>query len=349
MFKAKYVAIAAAILWASAALWLLRMRSRTAYVAEPAISLSLKREGSALRLSWNPNGLRDANNVVLWITDGTKLTRMDLTKASLENGNILYTPLSDEVRFKLEALRTVASGSLHFVTDQRTTEKSKAATVESTPSRDGNSSTGALEIAPRFASPARRKTTIDFSGQRAIPGMDANVAWVSGPMLIRPPAVMITPLSEMGHLPSILGVPTEVPPPPEPVSTVTYAPAPQSRFGKLAKRAPGVKLLSAFGYKPLDEFTGPVPHREVQPEVPTFISEALTEERRVVLRVSIDKLGRVTDVEPLPPLPDHRLVGLAASAARHWEFEPARSKYGPVTSGLILTFTFRNPRLQSSK
>jgi outer membrane biosynthesis protein TonB len=127
------------------------------------------------------------------------------------------------------------------------------------------------------------------------------------------------------------------------VTSVSYSPAPDSAFEKLFKRARGVQFRGTSSDNEPEASIAATPRHQVDPDVPTFIAEALTEEVRVSLRVSIDKLGQITDVEPLAPLPEHRLVGLAGTAARKWEFEPARSKGRPVASRLILNFRFRNP------
>jgi Gram-negative bacterial TonB protein C-terminal len=57
------------------------------------------------------------------------------------------------------------------------------------------------------------------------------------------------------------------------------------------------------------------------------------------LKASIDASGHVTRVELLSPR-DEELVTLAAYAANHWSFTPARLDEQPVPGEVILHFHF---------
>jgi hypothetical protein len=91
-----------------------------------------------------------------------------------------------------------------------------------------------------------------------------------------------------------------------------------------------------------DEYIPPKPLREVQPVLPPNIRLIVPRRMRVQVRVSIDQNGKVVAAEPISagPAPGNLLGTLAASAARLWLFEPARSNSRAVPSEVIVNFDF---------
>ena len=92
------------------------------------VSLSVERRGEALRLSWNANSpeVEHAANAILWISDGGRGRRIELTPDRLKSGAFLYTPETRNVTFRLD-LRTQNNKSLNFVA---TAEKQVPAPAE---------------------------------------------------------------------------------------------------------------------------------------------------------------------------------------------------------------------------
>lgn len=109
-----------------------------------------------------------------------------------------------------------------------------------------------------------------------------------------------------------------------------------------------VRVFEPFRPRAGKDFTPAKPLVEVKPDVPPTIAESLHGELKLMFRVWVDKAGRVDDVESLSTGADHRFVGLADIALRHWEFEPARFKDRPEASRLLITVRFRNPFLTAS-
>ncbi|MCU1339970.1 MAG: hypothetical protein JWO19_5551 [Bryobacterales bacterium] len=68
-----------------------------------ALSLAVDRTGQNLTVHWNPNApaVRAASNGVLEIDDGGELKRVELDRANLSNGSMVYRNASDKVHFRL--------------------------------------------------------------------------------------------------------------------------------------------------------------------------------------------------------------------------------------------------------
>jgi len=68
-----------------------------------ALSLAAERAGQNLTVHWNPAALavRSASNGLLEIDDGGETKRVELDRANLSNGNMVYRNSSDKVHFRL--------------------------------------------------------------------------------------------------------------------------------------------------------------------------------------------------------------------------------------------------------
>ena len=87
------------------------------------------------------------------------------------------------------------------------------------------------------------------------------------------------------------------------------------------------------------EFVPPRPIHAVQFVLPPGGIPVLAQKKQMDLKASIDASGHVTRVELLSPR-DEELVTLAAYAANHWNFAPARLDDQPVPGEVILHFHF---------
>jgi hypothetical protein len=67
------------------------------------LSLAAERTGDNLTVRWNPNAraVLSASNGVLEIDDGGETKRVELDRANLSNGSMVYHNGSDKVRFRL--------------------------------------------------------------------------------------------------------------------------------------------------------------------------------------------------------------------------------------------------------
>ena len=68
-----------------------------------AMSLAIERTGDNLTVHWDPDAraVRSASNGVLEIEDGSETKRVELDRASLSSGSMVYRNASDIVRFRL--------------------------------------------------------------------------------------------------------------------------------------------------------------------------------------------------------------------------------------------------------
>ncbi len=96
----------AAVLLVGAGLYTMRSRSTLTGVVPVDSSLGLKveRNASGLVLSWNRNAdiVKTAQKATLTITDGASTEDDDIDLGTLRAGSILYSPLTNDVGFKLE-------------------------------------------------------------------------------------------------------------------------------------------------------------------------------------------------------------------------------------------------------
>ena len=85
-----------------------RPLSSSAIKTEPSIDshlgLKLDRAGTDWRLSWNPNApaLLNATKGQLFVTDGDQRKTVDLDASDLHSGTIIYSPLTNDVVWKLQ-------------------------------------------------------------------------------------------------------------------------------------------------------------------------------------------------------------------------------------------------------
>ncbi len=70
-----------------------------------AMSLAIERTGDNLTVHWDPDAraVRSAANGVLEIEDGSETKRVELDRASLSSGSMVYRNMSEKVRFRLVA------------------------------------------------------------------------------------------------------------------------------------------------------------------------------------------------------------------------------------------------------
>jgi hypothetical protein len=94
--------------------------------------------------------------------------------------------------------------------------------------------------------------------------------------------------------------------------------------------------MSPFtGSEAANAFVPPSPIHKVTPSVPPGLTQ---EERSVDVKVYIDEAGNVSRAQVLTKGSD--LAGPSLSAARQWQFAPARRHDKAVPSEMVLHFRF---------
>lgn len=268
------------------------------------ISLSVERQGTALRLSWDPNAsaVEHANSGILWISDGEKRRGLELNSATLKSGRYLYTPESAIVNFRLDLLKVLAQGSesVRYV-----------------------ASGGNTPPAPTQVTPVTKPS----------PSKPMTAAANRSPQPPPPPAPAPAEQAVMRPAPNQT----------EPVVSITTQPVPPSRVRMWMAKVPLVRSFQRGRYRGGDGFVPPRTIREVMPHVPQRLARELgAGDTRVDLKVSVDESGAVRQIDLMSPASDERLAKIAADALRHWKFEPARLHDKPVACDLVATLNFRN-------
>ncbi len=131
-FGARTAALVLAILTAFGAIEYQILTGRAHHaqsVTEGLAALRVEQNGSYLRVRWNPSapGVAGAERGTLSISDGDKNMELQLDRADLRDGRVVYAPSGNDVSFRLElhhADRTV-SEAIRVITAQQT-PKAKA-------------------------------------------------------------------------------------------------------------------------------------------------------------------------------------------------------------------------------
>lgn len=351
-------AVVAAVL--GAGIWQQRSPKQRA-VAPPAppelgLGLSVASNRNELRLRWNPRSplIERASGGTLSITDGLAHQELNLSRQELAKGGTAYTPASGEVNFVLE-VRNGRLSSRESIQSVDETKAEEAALQEPEPirARPAPEPPQQQPAAKRVETPVLKETphavVADVPVRKRVRPVKKSFVAASQPAVRETPENAVLP-SEPLPVETAMATPLPLPlpvaamavpagritVPPPALKDVTYEPAPDSKLRK------AVSIFSPIKRRGSDEFVPAKAVHEVQPEVPASIAKALPAESRVDFLASVDRQGRVTDVELRSPGVDHRIVGLADIALRHWRFAPAESKGHAVPSRLVVTFRFAN-------
>jgi Gram-negative bacterial TonB protein C-terminal len=319
--------------------------------APPRFGLNVQRSGRELRLTWNPQAVH--GKAVLWVNDGPSRRRIDLDQAQVTLGSAVYVPGSDEVNFRLEAQDTSDSiwsiGASPAPPDQVVRRPDQMVKIEP------------VKAAPAFIpEPKPPKVTL-ASADRTVPRPVLSA--VSTPAPRPAPEVAIAhPLASAA--PAASAAPKALPVTPAPVYkrdafgqvvanrpsrdldptvTVSYAAPPETASARHGiQKVPVLRLLK-HPHGNREGFEPARPVGDLRPVVFRQLAHQLPGDWRVDVQASVDKHGRVSNVELISPQADQRLVRLATEAVSRSLFYPAQSDGHDVGSKLIVTFRFKNP------
>jgi outer membrane biosynthesis protein TonB len=286
-----------------------------------------------LRLHWDPNApaVRKADRGVLWITDGARRKHWNLDSGQLIHGSVAYWPSATDVDFYLE----IFSGG------QPISESIRVLSQELFPA-PAPAESQLAKVAPQAGAktePRVEESNEDYKpspfGRSEPPPRPAtDSAERAAPENAPAPQIALLPKPEPEAI-----VPRQ---PPEPVSVVTYEPVQPSAFRRVVGKVPLVRRLQKNRYKYGEGFAAARPIRQVSPPVPPSLKHELQGAAPVDLKVHIDRGGKVWRTELLSEEADNHLVKLAMTAARQWQFSPARWNGQNVSSEMILHFVFKN-------
>lgn len=111
---------------------------------------------------------------------------------------------------------------------------------------------------------------------------------------------------------------------------------PPGRMQRIVGRIPGVRSLTRVRYNSGDQFRQPRLIRRTLPSLPDGVATDVP----IDIRLRVNERGRVANLRVIKAAERADLTRSASRAAREWVFEPARLNGRPVSSDVILHFTF---------
>jgi len=276
-------------------------------------------------LYWNPDSptVQKADRGILYISDGDRQKGLMLDHGDLTAGVVSYRPQTGDITFHLkifngdqatdESIRVVGGPQLgKIVQPARPSKPTEKPAAPAAPTEEQVPNQGGASRAQPPAEPAEPRPS-PFTP-------------------VPKPMVAATPAAAPG--PAVAPVPPTRTPTPEVV--VRVEPASGSRLSHAVGRIPLLRRLNKS-----QAFVPPAPTREVHPVLTTRVRSALTDNVPIDIKVKVGKTGKVEDVEMLGHAERQPLLAeLALSAARRWEFTPARMGQDKVPGEVILHFTF---------
>jgi len=327
-------------LWSSRSRIEPAMRSgEEAAISTTPLGLRVQTQSEDLRLSWNrgaPALQQNGVSAVLTILDGDLPPReIRLGQEELRTtGNIVYSPLSRTIQFRLEVLAAgeKIAESVLAIKGSRTAYSSvlrggppPSLPASATPAPNVRQTASAAPGQPPPAVP--RVFSFPQSSPKQEPSNEESwrqITLESAPVIIqtnRMPASAPLALSEPLKLPP-------GPKPPEPAQTDIRPQSP---------------VRTPQETKPPHVYAGPKSIEQVQPVLTRQAWASITRDTAVKVKVTIGEDGKVTHAQAVSKASPY-LTGAAVIAARHWRFEPATLNGRRVESDMMLTFDFHvNP------
>ena len=312
------------------------MHRQTAAVEQPAdLKLLVEPSGTDLLLTWNKNcsAISQATHGVLSINDGERHENYDMDAGQLQNGSIVYTPVTGDVSFKMEvtekdqtktvtesvrSLRTRPSPMPDGKTPApTTTAKNTPPPAASTAPANTTQSPAAATTAPAENTPAAPAAPVKAAPRAFDAGSLAGRVRAATPSDIANADLGAAPASPAGvavssNLNVPFGAPTPMAPAPPPV--------PAAKKGNSGGKVAAAQLV----------------YRK-EPEYPTAARQ-MNVKGQVVLEATIGTDGRVVAVKVLA---GHPLLAQAAKAAvMQWRYRPTLLDGQPVENTTQITLSF---------
>jgi TonB family protein len=310
-------------------------------------------QGGKLLVSWNRHNptVASANDAILQIFDGAAHREIHLDSGQVADGAVLYTPVTNDVTFRLEVHGTdqsTAMGSLRILD-----ATSSTAGARGDQTLDAAKGTTPASQQPTIPEPAKRAAA---NARRPIPYRGSQNARISVPTPL-PPAQSRDVPSRSPAKPAAPAVNT--------ASNVPTAPAPDfhpnlqptagsgstingwdSNTPDGRQAAPPPENATAASDTETNAFAAPKPLLQVLPNTKSFPPGTITQVTRVEVQVRIDTGGHVTAARVLNEGVGSILSAAAITAARQWTFQPATMRGEKIPSNHTILFEFRPETLE---
>ncbi len=344
------IAVIILLIAAAGAYFALRGRPAATPTADAGLSLRVERNAGQLVLTWNRNAaiIANAQKSTLSIIDGDHTEDVDLDLGTLRSGSIVYSPITNDVGFRLEvngANGSPVGESVRALAGRPSPLMQQAPLKPTTPT---DTKTQPLTTAPASAqqqAPAAQAPSAAQVTQTPPPPV-AEAAKPPAPVTTAPPkpdslAARLRPAEprEMAEPPRLEGqaaapISTRALPgqtaavPPPPVAQTPVQPPPQQ-----ASARPAQQNIRIGG-----NVEEAVVLRRVQPVYPALARQArVSGTVRVAATIGAD--GRVKKATALsgPPL----LKQAAQEAVQRWQYQPGKLNGQPVevTTQVDVSFT----------
>lgn len=330
-----------------------RGRPAGTQTADAGLSLRVERNAGQLVLTWNRNApvISNAQKSTLSITDGDHKEDVDLDLGTLRSGSIVYSPITNDVGFRLEVIGANGGSpigeSVRALAGRPSPLMQQAPLKPTTQADTKPVATQSTPAQPQTQAPAQTPTTTPSS---QMPAPVAEQPKPAVPVTAAPPkpdslAARLRPAEpkEMAEPPSLEGqsgtslptraLPTQaaaVPPPPRPEPPKPAAQAPAQTQQPAAQQAQPVKVGG--------NVEEAVVLRKVSPVYPPLARQARVS-GIVRVEATIGPDGRVKRATALngPPL----LRQSAVEAVQRWQYQPGKLNGQPVevTTQVDVSFT----------
>jgi protein TonB len=271
-------------------------------VARSSFALHLSRQNGDLELTWNPQSaaIANASSAAVSIQDGNSNRVLKLDAAQLRGGNLLYSPISDQILMQLTV-----------TTSTETASESVTAILPKVEAQAIPKPPAPLPPVPTQPAPAAQEVPPRKPSRAFVPPTPAIArAAQPGLSLQEAPAPGRTPAPEAALPGTTLSTPAPPQTAPQPVlEVVSYEPA--------------VALVKTMPIFPPELRNLAVKQTVVQVNV-TIDRNGRVSKAEAISQNNVSKF----------------LLNAATNAARTWRFKPARRGGEPVPSESVVQFVF---------
>jgi len=314
------------------------------------LALSAVLSGADYRLTWDAGStvVATAKAATFTIEDGDFKRELPLDLEQLRSGNMLYSPATGNVAFRL---------SVTGPTPEPFVESVRVAGAAPPPSPGaGVPVVSAVEAAslPSAAdtkSPERKPSQMPVSApQTAAATAPSSAQQAQQPPQVtsqQPPAQPAPASAPVRQVPAA-SPPDEDPALPQPQAAVPkpqpsppVQPAPQ-----VAAQPPAQQAAAAPAPRAVSQYIAPKPVQQVSPKLnpsaKSFLRMLTVPEARIDINIRLDANGNVIGTESLNRADSLQkaLSAIAMDAARQWKFEPGRLNGQAIPTEAVISFRF---------
>ncbi len=315
-----------------------RPSARSAAPSEATLGFRTDRSGGDLIFSWDRHSPLIANATlgVIVVKSGVDRREIVLRPEQLRNGNVFYTPTSDQLEVQLNVIspdQRISRESVVIVLQGADLAGPHSFATQSLPAPGAASDRIPLSQSAAPAPPQPRKTDpIEVTPeQRRNPARiflrPPSPAGSAAPLIEEAPSLQAGLDRPVAPLPASLLQPSGVAIPPVPPVTPTPVSSPASPAAV-----------------PVAEYHPPEILVKRDPTFASMLSRFFFQPTAVDVRLTIDTTGTVSKAEVVDRQHVNAVLASAAiDAGRMWRFRPARRGEEPVTSEMVVQFRF-DPR-----